>query len=197
MQANNTYPSPRSGLEGLIDRFIGPGATQAELWLQTIPSLLAAITAPLYALTTPVEWSFLQLVVIGILGLDFMGGVLTNATSAAKGWYHRPEQSWPNHLAFVSIHIFHVLVVALLFRGGDWTFFFGVSSYLLGASAIILASSLYLQRPVAMLLYVIALLGNIYWLTPTTGLEWFLPLFFLKILISHLLKETPYKPKEK
>lgn len=29
---------------------------------------------------------------------------------------------------------------------------------------------------------------------PTPGLEWFIPLLFLKLLISHLLREEPYLP---
>ena len=87
-------------------------------------------------------------------------------------------------------------MVALLFREGDWGFFLSVSIYLLGASAIILWSPLYLQRPVALGLYGLALLANSYLFSPTPGLEWFLPIFFLKILVSHLLPETPYSPGE-
>ena len=81
-------------------------------------------------------------------------------------------------MAFVCVHLFHVGLVALLFRGGDGAFFVGVSSYLLLAAGVILASPLYLQRP----------------FVPTLGLEWFLSLFFLKLLVSHLLDETTYSP---
>lgn len=121
-----------------------------------------------------------------------VGGVITNATSSAKRWFHRTGQTWQHHLAFVSIHIF---LVALLFRGSDWSFLAIASGYLIGASILILRTPLYLQRPVAFGLYGLALLGNSYLFVPTLGLEWFLPLFFLKILISHLLKETPYRPE--
>jgi hypothetical protein len=30
--------------------------------------------------------------------------------------------------------------------------------------------------------------------TPTPGLEWVVPFLFLKLLLSHLLKEAPYRP---
>ncbi|AOY81094.1 hypothetical protein BJP36_15495 [Moorena producens JHB] len=196
MHSELTCPSPRSGLKGWLDRFTGPGATQAELLIQFVPSLVALVAAPTYALTLPIQWSPLQLGLIAVLGLDLVGGLLTNATSTAKGWYHRPEQGWQQHLGFVSVHVIHVLLVALLFRGGDWGFFIGVSSYLLGASVLILRSPLYLQRPVALGLYGLGLLGDRYLFSPMPGLEWFLPLFFLKILVSHLLKETPYRPRE-
>ena len=37
-----------------------------------------------------------------------------------------------------------------------------------------------------------ALLINFYLLPPAPGLEWFLPVFFLKLLVSHLPKEAPF-----
>ena len=184
---------PRKGWKGQLDRFIGPGATPAELVLQLAPSVAAAIVAPLHALTLPIDWAPWQLGAIAILGFDLVGGVLTNATAAAKRWYHRPGQGWRQHMAFVSMHLFHVGLVALL-RGVDGLFFVGVSSYLLLAAGLILASPLYLQRPVALGLYGLVLVCDRYLFTPTPGLEWFLPLFFLKLLISHLLKESPYCP---
>ncbi|MGD1855008.1 MAG: hypothetical protein ACFB2W_12245 [Leptolyngbyaceae cyanobacterium] len=187
-------PVPRKGWKGQLDRFIGPGATPAELVLQLVPSVAAAIAASLYALTLPIDWAPWQLGAIAILGFDLVGGVLTNATAAAKRWYHRPGQDGRQHMSFVSMHLFHIGLVALLFRGGDGLFFVGVSSYLLLAAGLILASPLYLQRPVALGLYGLVLVCDRYLFTPTPGLEWFLPLFFLKLLISHLLKESPYRP---
>lgn len=191
-QENLSSPLPRPGLRGQLDRFIGPGATPAEIVLQFVPAVAAAIAAPAYAMTLPIDWTPLQLGFISVLGFDFAGGVLTNATAAAKRWYHRPGQGWQQHLGFVALHLVHVGLVVLLFRGGDWPFFVGVSGYLLGASALILSCPLYLQRPIALGLYVVALLCDRYCFTATPGLEWFLPLLFLKLLVSHLLRETPY-----
>lgn len=194
-QGNNSHFAPRPGWLGLIDRFIGPGATPAEMWLQFVPAVIAAIAAPLYALTLPHDWTPLQLGLIAVLGFDCIGGVLTNATTTAKRWYHRPGQGWRQHLAFVSLHIVHIGLVALLFRGGDWSFFAAVSSYLLVAAIAIVRSPLYLQRPVALGLYGLALLGDRYLLSPTLGLEWFVPFLMLKLLVSHLLAEAPHRPE--
>lgn len=77
-------PTPRLGWVGTIDLFIGPGATQAELWIQLLPAIIAAIAAPLYALTLSHSWTMLQLGLMAFLGLDCVGGVLTNATDTAK-----------------------------------------------------------------------------------------------------------------
>lgn len=188
-------PSPRSGFLGWLDRLTGTEATTAELLIQFIPPTIFAIAAPVYAQTLAVDWTCLQLGLISLLGFDLVGGVLTNATSSAKRWFHREGQTWQHHLAFVAIHIIHIFLVALLFRDLDWSFFAIASSYLIGSSVLILQTPLYLQRPVAYGLYGLALLGNNYLFAPTVGLEWFLPLFFLKILISHLLKEAPYSPE--
>ena len=197
MQPPGHLPAPRSGWLGQLDRLIGLGATPTELALQLVPSVMVAIAAPLYASTLPIDWSPWQLGLIGILGFDLVGGVLTNATAAAKRWYHRPSQGWQQHMTFVTVHLFHVGLVAILFRGGDARFFVGVSGYLLLAAGLILRSPLYLQRPIALGLYSLALLGNLYLFAPTPGLEWFLPLFFLKLLISHLLNEMPYQPSDR
>ncbi|MBE9028721.1 hypothetical protein IQ266_02975 [filamentous cyanobacterium LEGE 11480] len=190
-------PKPRTGLLGSLDRFIGPGATTAELVLQLIPPVVAAIVAPAYAMTLSIPWTPVQLGLIAILGFDLLGGVLTNATAAGKRWYHRSGQGWRQHLGFTAIHLLHILLVSLFLRGGDVAFFAGVSLYLLSAAAMIIWAPLYLQRPVALGLYGLALLGDRYWFVPTPGLEWFLSFFFLKLLIGHLLHETPYLPGEK
>ena len=194
MSIDGNCPTPRSGLLGWLDRITGPEATTAELLVQFIPPLIFALVAPIYAQTLSVDWTPWQLGCISLLGFDLVGGVLTNATSSAKRWFHRAGQTWQHHLAFVSIHIVHIFLVAILFRSSDWDFCLIVSSYLIGSSILILQTPLYLQRPIAFGLYGLVLLSNSYLFTPTVGLEWFIPLFFLKILISHLLKEAPYRP---
>ena len=186
-----TVSSPRDGLGGLLDRFVGPGATRAELVLQFLPPLVAAIAAPTYAIVSDLHWSPLQLSLAALLALDLLGGIITNATSAAKRWYHRPGQGFRQHFNFVILHVLHVTIVAFLFRNGDQLFLGVVAGYLLVAAFTILKTPLYLKRPVAFGLYSLALLGDRYGLSPTPGLEWFLPFFFFKLLVSHLLPETP------
>ena len=156
-----------------------------------MPSVIAAIAAPLYALTLPIDWNPWQLGQIAILGFDLVGGVLTNATAAAKRWYHRPGQGWRQHMIFVCVHLSHIGLVALVFRGMDWLFFAGVVIYLLAAAGLILRSPLYLQRPITLGLYSLALLGDRYLFAPTPGLEWFLPLFFLKLLVVTCCMRPP------
>ena len=67
--------------------------------------------------------------------------------------------------------------------------------YLLIAGLTIISTPLYLQRPVALVMYTGSLVVAIYALAPPAGMEWFLPLFYLKLLVAHLPKEEAYRPK--
>ena len=194
MTINWQFPQPRSGLNGALDKFIGPGATPAEIWLELMPALLAAVAAPAWAIFSGQGWSTLQLIIAGVIAFDMVGGIATNATSTAKRWYHRPGQTFRDHIGFTALHVLHLAVVAWLFRGGDWVFALGASAFLLIAAAIILLVPLYLQRPTAFLLYALSLLLALYVFSPTPGLEWFLPFFYLQLLVSHLVREEPYRP---
>ena len=187
-------PEPRSGLAGAWDKFVGPGQTTAEFWLGMIPGFLAGIAAPAYALYNQLGWSTVQLIIAALFAFDLTGGVIVNASSSAKRWYHRPGQDIKHLLGFTAVHI-HPLLIAWLWRGSDWAYFGTTYGYLLLAALLILKMPLYLQRPFAMLLYLGGLLLSLYILAPTAGLEWFLPFFYLKLLVCHLLKEAPFRPE--
>lgn len=192
---NWNYPTPKVGWQGEIDKFIGPGSTSAELWLQTFFTLSFGLFVPLYAWFNQLTWTAIQFIFATLLALDMAGGIVTNATSSAKRWYHRPEQTTRDHLLFVAVHILHLFLVAWLFRAGDWLFAGILTLYLLGATLLILKTPLYLQRPMAYGLFALSLLFNFYFFTPISGLEWFVPFLFFKLLVSHLLREEPYRPE--
>ena len=187
-------PEPRKGLLGAMDRLVGPGATDAEYGLQAGVPVLAAFSAMCYALALPLDWGILQYVLVGVLAFDISGGVVTNATSTAKRWFHRPGQSRLDKMAFITLHTFHLLLVCWLFGQWDLEWFSISLGLLLGTSLVILWAPLYLQRPLAFTAYglVLAITGSLLHSIP--GLEWFLPLFFLKLLLSHLLLEAPFRP---
>jgi hypothetical protein len=187
-------PAPRPGRQGWWDRFIGPGATPAEGWLQLIGALALAALLLGYSLWRAAgPWSPLQAGALALLALDLSGGVITNATSAAKRWYHRPGQGPRQHLAFVLPHGAHLALLAWLFPALGWPFALLCYLYLAAASVAVLLTPLYLQRPLALIAYVGALLLNLV-LAPPPALAWVAPLFFLKLLVAHLLKEAPFQP---
>lgn len=184
-------PVPRPGAAGLWDHLVGPGATRAENLL-----VLGSAAAGTAATGAYLAWrgAAPALVAVGcVLAFDLLGGVVSNATETTKRWYHRPETGVLRHLGFVLSHVLHVLVAAWLFRGGDWAFFAVTSAYLVAAAGVLAGTSTYLKRPVAMLCYLGALGLWIYLLGPTPGLEWFLPVLFLKLLVGHMVPELPWR----
>jgi hypothetical protein len=188
------YPPPRPGWRKEIDTFLGPGTTRAELALEWIVSLAGGLGMLAYALLQPLGWNGWQVAVAVLLAFDVAGGVVTNATSSAKRWYHRPGQGLRQHLTFIAVHGVHLGLMSWLFRAGDWAWALAWFAFLMTASALILAMPLYLQRPLAFTLFAIGLLLWLYADSAIPGLEWFIPVFLLKLLVSHLLREEPYRP---
>jgi hypothetical protein len=188
---------PRHSLLGEWDKFVGPGQTRAEFWLILAPSMLAALGMAAYAHFQGLPWNGLQYGIAMLMAFDLTGGIVCNATTAAKRWYHRPGQGLVQHISFIAVHIVYFFLVAWLFRGMDWLYFAVFSVLLLGFSLVAMAVPLYLQRAVTLLLYAIVLVVALYGFSAISGLEWFIPFIFLKLLVSHLPKEAPYPPESK
>lgn len=187
---------PRPGLAGMWDRVIGPGATVSESALTIVWMLACTVAAVGYALVADLGWSFVQLAVVALVALDVAGGVSDNASNSAKRWFHRPGHGAPQHLAFVLAHV-HPFVLALLFPAFGWDAALVLYAYLISSAIIIVIVPLYLKRPVAFVLYCGALLIGLYALGVPPGLEWFVPFFFMKLLLAHLLPEQAYRPAER
>jgi hypothetical protein len=68
-------------------------------------------------------------------------------------------------------------------------------AYLMLAVTVVCLSPLYLQRPIAMMSVVGAVFLNEVAFPTVPGMAWFVPVFFVKLLICHLLKEAPVEPQ--
>jgi hypothetical protein len=166
---------------------VGPNMPKSEFWLCMIPTIIAMIAVPLYAIFNQLNWNFWQLVISAFFAFDLIGGAIVNVTGTTHRWHHHPEHGFKYHFLFIMGHL-HPLIVAWLYVKGDWTYFIVVYSYLLVAALWILKSPVDLQRPLSMILYVGGLFINTYVFAPIPGLEWFLPIYFLKLLVSYLPK---------
>ena len=192
------YPTPTTSW----DKFVGPGATKSEHLLMLLPTVLLTALLLGWAAWQEVQWSIWQYIIAGFLAFDLIGGVITNATAPAKRWYHRSEQNLTQHLKFIALHGIQLLLVTCFFNDFNWWFFAGTYGYLFAAAFLVLKTPLYIQRPVAFGIYTITLLLWTSFLTSVEGfgsipgLDWFVPVFFFKLLISHLLIEEPYRPQE-
>lgn len=195
MKISWELPEFRPGIWGRIDRFIGPGATKAEQNIQFFPPLALGFGIVAFGLYAQTGWTISQYLIAAFLAVDMLGGVLTNATSAAKRWYFRNGQGFEDHITFVSLHLVQIVLFSWAFLELNLIWVAGVYSVLMFGSILILWTPLYLQRPVAAAVYVISLFLSLYVFETEIYLEWFLPVFFFKILISHVLREEPYRPE--
>jgi hypothetical protein len=180
---------PRAGLAGEWDKFIGPGATRAELALILGGAVLAALAVPLYAVSHSLPWTAWQHLAASLLAADVAGGVVANAAGPARRWYHRPGQGFRQKMVFVLAHGVQIFVVAWLFRALDWAYFTGYYAYLIGAAWLVLRAPPSLRRPAAFALVAGAVLLDSLGLPPAAGMGWFVPLLFVKLLAAHLLPD--------
>ncbi|MDX6763131.1 MULTISPECIES: hypothetical protein [Streptomyces] len=187
-------PATPPGLAGRLERFMGPGKSRSESMVETVGLVGCALllAAGVWSSGAARDWSTAQLVVVALAGLDLIGGVLTNATNAAKRWYHRADPAARRaRLLFVSAHLVHLAAMGLFVLDGDLDWTLGNAALLLGGAAAVEFAPVHLRRPVAMAVLMAAVLVNLFWLPVATALAWFAPLFFLKLLVCHLVPEAP------
>ena len=194
MKIDWSIPQARAGFWGGIDKLIGPGATKAEKNLQLYVPFSSGLMMVLYAHYAQLGWTNVQLLIAGLLAVDIVGGIITNATSSAKRWFHREGQVFKQHLSFIVTHFVQLSLYSWAFLDFDAIWVAVIGGYMVLACIFIMQVALYLQRPVALALYSLSLVIALYWDSAPQGLEWFVPLFYLKLLVSHILREEPYRP---
>jgi hypothetical protein len=187
-----TPPDPRPGAPGYWDRFVGPVQTRAELALTLVPSLTAA--AAVSAAMAAGGFAALEVVLAAVLAFDIAGGVIANATTAGQRWYHRPGASPGEQLRFVALHGIHIALVGVVFLGGDWVFVAVTYVLLLASSVAALAVPLYLQRAVGRIGFMAGTAVGLGIFPLPLEMQWFVPVLFCKLLISHLTREAPWAP---
>lgn len=178
-------PPPRSGLSGFWDRLVGPGMTASETALVVSVSLASALLVGLYLASLGMSW--IQILVGAVIAFDVIGGAVCNMTDTTKRWYHRSGRTATDHLAFIGLHLLHIALVAWIFRdpGFDWQFMLVIGGWLLISAITVLSLPDLLKRPGAVTLYLIAFAAALYAVGPTPGLEWFVPVLFVKLLLGH------------
>lgn len=188
---------------GKPDGFFGTGATRQEQMLVWCFGLLATALAGWAVWEKAIPWTGWQYVIAGLLALDVLGGVVANALNSCKRFYHAPLQAEEtgllrfvkNHLVFTVLHV-HPLLIGFLFGQSNWVY--GISWYaiLVVSAILVLQMPLYLQRPTAFGVIMLAILLNLYIIEPVAGFEWLAPALFLKIIYGHLVREEPYRPMQ-
>ncbi|HEX2131974.1 MAG TPA: hypothetical protein VHH15_10450, partial [Actinophytocola sp.] len=108
--------------------------------------------------------------------------------ATAKRWYHRPGRGFRQHARFVVGHV-HPFVLAAVFPGFGWGAAGVVYGYLVVAALVVLVLPEYLRRPAALTLAGVGVVVGAALQVPA-GLAWFVPLFYLKLLVAHLVPES-------
>lgn len=185
---------------GKPDGFFGTGATQAEQNLVWLFGILSTALLGWFWWHNAMDWSWWQYAIALLLALDVLGGVVANSLNSCKRFYHSPIQLEEtgftalakNHFVFTLLHI-HPILIRLVF--GNLNLTYGIIWYavMLIASAAVQRLPLYLQRPTAMGIIMLAILVNYYVIPPVAGFEWFIPALFLKIVYGHIVQEEPYR----
>lgn len=181
--------SPRTGLRGRWDRLVGPDTTRTENWLILGFAFVFSGAVFLYTQMAELGWSPVQIAIVLLFSLDVAGGVIANSTVAGSRWWHRPSQSRRAHFWFIVLHI-HPFILAAIFPVLTWTEAAVAYGFLLGSAGVVLSVSKRLRRPIAMGLFTTGLVLALYVVSLPHGLEWFLPLLYLKLLPGHLVPTT-------
>jgi len=189
---------------GKNDGLAGTGATAAERVLAYGFALVITVglVAFLRLQENPATYGW-RLFVLLFFVFDVLGGVVANMMNSVKRVYHAPLQPGEkgflrlakNPMFFSALHI-HPIVFAWVFGADVWI---GVVWYvaLITSVAITLATPLYLRRPAATAIVILASLVSLYALGLGEGLEWFIPALFFKIVLAHSVREEPYRPVER
>lgn len=185
---------------GKTDYSFGTGAESTEKWLGTLASFIVPIYLIYQLMSGTMEWGILQTIVAFLIAFDVSGGLVSNALNSCKRFYHAPLKKedgrlaflLKNHLFFSLIHI-HPIIVGLVYGNSNWLY--GLTWYGIFMLSVFLVqfTPLYLKRPVAMMLIMIAILLNFGLIEAIVGFEWLIPLLFLKIIYGHLVQEEPYR----
>ena len=185
---------------GKTDLAVGTQATTTEKLLGWTAGFVGIVIIAFFYWQNKYGWAIWQYIAVAIIAFDVVGGAVANSLNSCKRFYHSPLQIEPNYVKIVKNHLFfslihiHPLIVSLIFSSASW--FYGLFWYLsLQISVLsITQTPLYLQRPVSILIIVIALLTNDYFISSPAGLEWLVPVLFIKIVYGHTVREEPYRP---
>ncbi len=184
--------------EGEFNFTTGFGATKAESMIANYAAFIAPVFLYFFAWQA-LEWSWLQVIVASVLTLDMIGGVLSNSLGSMKRFLHTDqslELSWMGKLVgskflFPAIH-FQLFAVPLCFDI-TWSYAFFWYAAMMGSIVLLHFLPMYLHRPAALLVVMLSII--LATLVPAPlGLEWLAPIFMIKLVLSHGVREEPYRP---
>ena len=185
---------------GKPDLAFGNGATRSEQTIATVAGFFIPLAILWMGLTGVIHWTWWQYLIAVLMGMDMGSGMVANMLNSGKRFYHTPIKEdeikirfLKNKIGFTAMHIYPILG-GLLFGQVDWLYAFGWYLLLILSAVIVTRVPLYLRRPTATFIVLLSIIGNLYFLPAPIGLEWLVPVLFIKIILAHLVQEEPYRP---
>lgn len=176
----------------------GFGATKAESMIVNYAVFIAPLMLYFFSWQY-LGWNGMQLIVAALLTLDMIGGVLTNSLSSMKRFLHTDQKLAlsmsgkfvGSKFLFPALH-FQLFVVPLCFDIA-WSYAFVWYGIMMISIVLIHFLPLYLHRPMALLIVMLSMIVATLLPAPI-GLEWLAPIFIIKLVLSHCVREEPYRP---
>ncbi|NOI30413.1 hypothetical protein [Vibrio coralliilyticus] len=186
--------------QGRFNFTSGYGATRAEHALANYAALIVPVILYFFS-WRELNWNLWQVGIAAVLTLDMVGGVLTNSLNSMKRFLHTEgnvsNESWLAQLVrsrflFPAIHG-QLYLVPLFFDVG-WSYAFIWYTIMMLSVLLLHFLPLYLHRPVALLAVMLSIILSDLLPSPI-GLTWLAPVFIIKLVLSHGVREEPYRPK--
>ena len=185
------------------DWLFGAAATRAERGVIWAGSLIGVgLVGLMYLRGEPGGWAWWQYLVCAVVAMDLFGGAVSNATSSTKRQYFGPDfadvpgigRLARHPIVFTALHVYPFIIVAL-FPDGSWAWAAATYAFVVVSAVVLdLVVSPYLQRPVAMLLFVGGVALSVF-VVPPPGWAWFPVVFLAKLVLAHAVREEPYRPR--
>ncbi|WP_432561243.1 hypothetical protein [Kineococcus sp. SYSU DK003] len=165
---------------------VGPGASRAEELLTAGAAAAGAVVAVVLSRGQH-GWTWWLVALTALLGLDLFGGVVANATGAARRWWHRPGTRDRDRVLFALGHV-HPYVLAAV-TDLPWVTAAALHACAVGGALLVAACGADLRRPLAygctaLALAVLLGAGGV-----PAGLAWFAVAYLVKLLMAHLLPD--------
>ncbi len=172
----------------ISDPLIGPGATAGELALGWAAAIAAGLAQCAWIIIASPSWSAVQMIIAAVLAIDIGGGVVVNATSSARHWWHRPGQGLPQHMTFFAAHI-HPFIIAWLWPSFGWIGAAATYLTMLAMAIAVVTSPARLARPLAFGLGAVGIVMGTTVLRMPVGLEWLAACYFMKLVMAHAVRD--------
>ncbi|TVS18586.1 MAG: hypothetical protein EA417_02925 [Gammaproteobacteria bacterium] len=181
-----THPEPRPGMAGLVDRYLGPGATP----LDRVRVMLAGGGGALLGLLT-VPAPLTERLLLGLLAAELCAGLMAALNHAGKAWIHRPHRRQGRMALHVGYQCLILGAFIWLYRGQDVELLQNAAGLLIAASISIMVTPRPAQRAVGLVALLAVMFAIQQWHGLPTAAAWFLPLFFARTFLAHLPAPRP------